>query len=163
MLVNPAEMDAASKVWLFQASAPISQSDKTIIQEELVNFVTEWAAHNIQLHASCDILNNQFIRIMVDEQFTTASGCSMDTLHQFIHYLEKKYNLILMDRMQVAFTQSSDDDIQTVHLHELSKLAQIAEISEDTYVFDNLVPTKADFDHRWKVKIKDSWHKRFLK
>ncbi len=162
MLVNPDEMDAAARIWLFQSSTLITEDIQVELKEELTRFVNEWAAHKVQLHASGDLLHDRFIRILADERFTPASGCSMDTLHQFIHYLEKKYKLSLMDRMQVAYFNDSEKSIQTVHLHELGQLAKDNDITEETYVFDNLVPNKGEFDKRWKVKIKDSWHKKFL-
>ncbi len=163
MIIQPAEMDAASKVWIFQSDQAIDKSMEVLMREELTAFLTEWAAHNVKLYASGDIVHARFITIMVDERYTGASGCSLDKMHQFIHYLEQKYHLNLMDRMQVAYCDAGDDDIKTVSINELSKMVQNQVINDETYVFDNLVPTKGDYDARWKVKIKDSWHKRFIR
>ena len=163
MIIQPADMDAASKVWIFQSDHAIDKSKEALMREELTAFLTEWAAHNVQLYASGDIVHARFITIMVDERYTGASGCSVDKMHQFIHYLEQKYNLSLMDRMQIAYFNAGEDDIKTAHINELTQLVRNRIMNEDTYVFDNLVPTKGDFDARWKVKIKDSWHKRFIR
>ena len=162
MLVQSSEMDPTSKVWIFQSDKPVDSSKKDAIKAELNGFLTEWAAHNVQLYASGDLLHERFILIMVDERFTGTSGCSVDTLHRFIRHLENKYAISLLDRMQLAYSNDGSDQIYATHLSELPTLVQSNIITEDTYVFDNLVPTKKDFDDRWKVKIKNSWHKKFL-
>lgn len=161
MIIQQQEMDKASKVWIFQSTSLIDSDLEEQILAELIAFLTDWAAHSVQLHASGDIVHHRFIVIMVDERFTGTSGCSLDTMHQFIHYLEKKYNLNLMDRMQVAYFHT-EDEIKTANINELKQLVAQNTIDGDTYVLDNLVATKGDYEDRWKVKIKDSWHKRFL-
>jgi len=163
MLVRPDAMDPDSKIWIFQSKDTLNTEIQASISNELIKFLDEWAAHNVQLHTSGAIHHDRFITIMVDERHTGASGCSLDNMHQFIHHLENKYNLNLMDRMQVAYYNEGDNHISEAELNTLPELISQGIINEETFVFDNLVPTKSDFDNRWKVQIKNSWHKRFIK
>jgi len=162
MIVPFTELDASSRVWIFQADVELNDALATEMKQELFEFLKEWTAHNVALYTSGDIFYNRFIVIMVDERFQNASGCSLDTLNRFISHLEKKYSVALLDRMAVAYQLAGTDKIETVHLHQLGQLAKDGSIDAQTLVFNNLVKSKAEFESSWKTPIADSWHKRFM-
>ncbi len=162
MIVPFTELDPSSRVWIFQADVELNDALATEMKQELFEFLKEWTAHNVALYTSGDIFYNRFIVIMVDERFQNASGCSLDTLNRFISLLEKKYNIGLLERMAVAYQRPGTDKIETVHLHQLSQFAKDGNIDENTFVFNNLVKSKAEFESSWKTPIADSWHQRFM-
>ncbi len=162
MIVPFTELDPSSRVWIFQADVELNDTLATEMKQELYGFLQEWTAHNSTLYTSGDIFYNRFIVIMVDERYQNASGCSLDTLNRFLSHLEKKYSVGLLDRMAVAYQRPGSDKIETVHLHQLSQFAKEGNIDENTFVFNNLVKSKAEFESNWKTPIADSWHQRFM-
>ena len=35
-------------------------------------------------------------------------------------------------------------------------------LNEETTVFNNLIETKGDFEKKWEVPVKESWHKQLV-
>ena len=104
---------------------------------------------------------NQFIVIGLDEEVKGASGCSIDASVHLIQALEKKYNLELLDKMNVCYRE--DNQISYVSLKEFRKLAKTPKVTPDTIVFNNLVVDKAEYRSYWEVPAGQSWHSRFIK
>lgn len=149
-----------SKVWIYQSNRPFAAEDIADIRTKINAFTQSWASHNQQLRASGDVLHNQFIVFMVDEGMAGASGCSIDKSVHFIKMIEQSYAVNMFDRL--CFTYKVGEEVHTAGKAEFAKLYQENKINDDTLVFNNLVNTKADFDHKWVVPLKDSWHKRMV-
>lgn len=164
MIIPYNDLDASSKVWIYQAEEALSDSYVEAIRSELNLFLEEWTAHNQRLYTFGDILYNRFLVIIVDERYAGASGCSIDASVRFVQHLEKKYNISLLERMQIAYLTEENNvqNIATLPLHDLKTAAKAGQISDQSIVFDNLVKTKGDFDCKWKVRLEDSWHRRFI-
>lgn len=162
MLVPLQDLAQTSRVWIYQSDQVFTPQKEEQIKEDLYNFLDEWVAHSQVLHTGGEIIANRFLLIMVDESYASTSGCSQDVMHKFIHDLEVKYGVTLLDRMNVAYEDADSGEIKIVHLNDLAGLIKDHVLSEDTYVFNNLVGTKEEFEAAWRTKIKNSWHKRFI-
>ena len=89
-----------------------------------------------------------------------ATGCSIDSSVSFIQNLEKKYEVDLLDKMNVAFKQGEFITYKT--LLDFKKLAKEKAVSENTIVFNNLVNTIQEWNESWEVPAAESWHSRFF-
>ena len=89
-----------------------------------------------------------------------AIGCSIDSYVGFIQKLEQKYNVDLLDKMNVALKQGEVVTYKT--LLEFKKLAKDKSVSENTIVFNNLVNTIEEFNDGWEIPAAESWHSRFF-
>jgi hypothetical protein len=78
----------------------------------------------------------------------------------FILELQNKYNIELLDKMNVCFKQG--EFVQYKELKDFKKLLKNKAVTSKTIIFDNLITTKHDFDNFWEVTIEDSWYRRFL-
>ena len=150
----------STRVWIYQAQQPFSETALQEIDQHLSNFATSWVSHNNALRAYAKVYHHQFIVLMVDESQAGASGCSIDKSVHFIQQLEQHYKVNLFDRM--TFTYKEGDTIKSAHRMDFTKLYKEGKITDDTLVFDNLVNTKAAFDSQWVKPLKDSWHKRMV-
>lgn len=148
-----------SKVWIYQSSRPFTQDEINILQEQLESFTKQWTAHNAQLKAHGDIIEDRIIYLIVDETHTSASGCSIDTSVHFIKSLENKFNIGLFDR--TLFNYLKEGVISTAHLNELPELFSTQVINMETIVFDPLVNSKSAFDAHFKTTLGKSWLKNF--
>ena len=153
-------MPPNAKVWVYQSYRALTNEEATEITKAGERFISDWAAHGASLKASFEIMYNRFIVLAVDEQQALASGCSIDKSVKFIKDIEQQFNLILFDRMQVAYRK--ENEIVVCKLSEFEKLAEQGLINETTIVFNNMVTTKTAFDTEWEVPLKHSWHKKMM-
>ena len=149
-----------SRVWIYQAQAPLSPKNAQEIETHLTKFADTWVSHNNQLHAFAKVYHHQFLVLMVDENQAGASGCSIDKSVHFMQQLEQHYNIVLFDRM--TFTYKDGETIKSAPKQEFAALYKAGTIDDTTLVFDNLIKTKKDFDTQWIKPLGTSWHKRMV-
>ena len=160
MITSYDTLPDTSRVWIYQSNRPFTTEEAADLQNFIDKFVAQWTTHNEPLTAYGELLHQQFVVLMVDESNLGASGCSIDSSVHFIKAIEKQYGVNMFDRMN--FTYKQGDQIKTAPRAILEELYQKGEINDDTLVFDNLVKNKGEFEARWIVPLKDSWHKQMV-
>jgi hypothetical protein len=160
MLVDFEKLPLESRVWIYQCNRSFSDDEIVEIQAQLDNFITSWTAHGKGLESGYKIVYKRFIVIALNENLNNATGCSIDASVRFIQGLEEKYNVDLMDKMNVSYKQG--DFIAYKPLKDFRKMARDKAVSRNTIVFNNLVTNIAEFNENWEVPASDSWHNRFL-
>ena len=103
---------------------------------------------------------NRFVVIAVDENFANVSGCSIDASVRFIQQIQSELNVDLLNKLHIAF--KTNGDVNSVSLNDFRSFIASDKITQDTIVFNNLVNTKADFESKWEVPAKESWHQRLF-
>jgi hypothetical protein len=149
-----------SRVWIYQSEREFNQKEIEIISAKAEEFINSWTRHGDNLKGSFTIKYNQFLVLAVDENFNTVSGCSIDSSVRFVQQLEKELQLDLMNKMNITF--KDNETINLVKLSDFQQFAKDKKISLETIVFNNMVNTKEDFENKWEIPAKQSWHKRFL-
>ncbi|MEZ4811219.1 MAG: ABC transporter ATPase [Allomuricauda sp.] len=160
MLVDFSQLPDTSRIWIYQSNRSFTEQEQLDIEQSLSDFLEQWTAHGSDLHAGFEIKYKRFIVIGLDQTNASASGCSIDASVHFIQHLEQKYNVILLDRMNVSFKQG--DYIAYKPLKDFKKMAKEKSVSKNTIVFNNLVATKLEYDENWEVPASESWHARFV-
>lgn len=149
-----------SKIWIYQSNRKFSDDEMAEIESDLKTFVESWDAHGTGLEASYQLRYNRFIILAVNQDIQPATGCSIDSSVQFIQELEKKYNVDLLDKMNVTFKLG--EHIAHKPLVEFKKMAKEKAVSANTIVFNNLVNTVGEWHEYWEVPAHESWHSRFF-
>ena len=149
-----------SKVWIYQSNRKFSDDEWAAIDTDLKSFIDSWAAHGTGLEASYLLKYNRFIILAVNQEVQAATGCSIDSSVQFIQNLEQKYNVDLLDKMNVTYKLG--EHIAHKPLIEFKKMAKEKAVSEKTIVFNNLVNTIEEWNESWEVPAGESWHSRFF-
>ncbi|MFT7066713.1 MAG: hypothetical protein ACJAUO_002300 [Sediminicola sp.] len=160
MLVEFNSLSDTSRVWIYQASRSFSAEELEEVRTGLDQFIKEWTAHGSELAAGYEIRYNRFIVIALDQTNVTASGCSIDASVRFILDLEKKYDIDLLDKMNVSYKQGEFVAYKT--LIDFKKMAKNKSVSKNTIVFNNLVTNKLEYQNYWEVPAEESWHGRFM-
>ncbi|ALM06769.1 ABC transporter ATPase [Sediminicola sp. YIK13] len=160
MLVEFNSLSETSRVWIYQASRSFNAEELEEVKAGLDQFIKEWTAHGSELQAGYEIRYNRFIVIALDQTNTTASGCSIDASVRFIQALEKKYDIDLLDKMNVSYKQGEFVAYKT--LIDFKKMAKNKSVSKNTIVFNNLVTNKLEYENHWEVPAEESWHGRFM-
>ena len=149
-----------SRVWIYQSNRELSDSETSELRTAGKEFVQNWTSHGSDLLAAFDVIYNRFLVIYLDEKNAAASGCSIDSSVGFIRQTQEKYQIDLLDRLQIAFKDG--EEVKTLPMAQFQAEMKSGNIDENTVVFNNLVKDKAEFDAKWEVAIKDSWHRQWL-
>jgi hypothetical protein len=160
MLVEFNSLSDTSRVWIYQASRSFNAEELEEVKAGLEVFIKEWTAHGSELKAGYEIRYNRFIVIALDQTNASASGCSIDASVRFIQALEKKYDIDLLDKMNVSYKQGEFVAYKT--LIDFKKMAKNKSVSKNTIVFNNLVTNKLEYENHWEVPAEESWHGRFM-
>lgn len=160
MLTEFKNLPDDSRVWVYQADRKLSDQEVAEIKEQTEDFLTKWTAHGAELEAGLEIKYNRFIVFGLNQANASASGCSIDASVHFIQSLQEKYNVDLLDKMNVTFY--SGEYIAYKPLADFKKMVKDKSVSKNTIVFNNLVNTKVEYLENWEIPAHESWHNRFL-
>ena len=149
-----------SKIWIYPSNRKFSDVELTEIENELKSFVENWSAHGTSLEASFILKYNRFIILAVNQDVQNATGCSIDSSVSFIQKIEQKYQVDLLDKMNVTF--KNGEFIAHKTLLDFKRMAKEKAVTENTIVFNNLVNTIEEFNENWEVPAFESWHSRFF-
>ncbi len=158
--MNYQELADHSRVWIYQTDRRLSDAEVNEIQAHGAKFIDQWAAHGSELQAAFEVFYNQFIVLFADETQVKASGCSIDSSVRFIKELEKHYQLDLFNRLNLKYKEGSE--IKMMPMADFQKQLEEGVLNEETTVFNNLIETKGDFETKWEVPVKESWHKQLV-
>ncbi|NMH29031.1 ABC transporter ATPase [Flavobacterium silvaticum] len=148
------------RIWIYQSNRKFSDEEVAEIASSIEAFLENWAAHGTALEASYEIQYNRFIIIGINQETQAATGCSIDDSVRFIQHLEKKYNVDLLDKMNVTFRNG--EFIAHKSLADFKKMAKEKAVSGNTIVFNNLVNSVGEYREFWEVPATESWHSRFF-
>lgn len=149
-----------AKIWIYQSNRKFSDDEMTEIESDLKTFIENWSAHGSSLEASYLLKYNRFIVLAVNQEVQHATGCSIDSSVGFIQSLEQKYQVDLLDKMNVTF--KNGEHIAHKSLIDFKRMAKEKAVTENTIVFNNLVNTIEEFNENWEVPASESWHSRFF-
>jgi len=160
MIVDFKTLPDNSRIWIYQCNRSFSETELEEIKLALNDFLTQWTVHGQDLRAGYEMPYKRFIVIGLDQSLASASGCSIDASVRFIQSLEKKYEVDLLDKMNVSYKQG--EFVAYKPLADFKKMAKQRAVSKNTVVFNNLVVTKGEYLEHWEVPASESWHARFM-
>jgi hypothetical protein len=149
-----------SRIWIYQSNRKFSDYEMNEIETDLQAFLVNWSAHGTSLESSYQLRYNRFIILAVNQEVQNATGCSIDASVEFIQSLEAKYNVDLLDKMNVTFKLG--EHIAHKPLIDFKKMVKDKAVTENTIVFNNLINNIEEFNESWEVPAIDSWHSRFF-
>ncbi|MFT6814601.1 MAG: hypothetical protein ACJAZ3_000492 [Sphingobacteriales bacterium] len=150
-----------ARVWVYQSNRKFEDKEVESISKELQSFVSEWTAHNQQLHGLSKVMYNHFLVLIVDESKAQASGCSIDKSIKVIQEIEQKYDLKLFNRTDISY-RDEKGEIQIIDINQFKELGKSGVVNSDTIVFNNLVTDYLGFKTKWEVPVSLSWHQNFF-
>ncbi len=151
----PEEMDASSRVWVYQSSRLFTISEAFQLEGLLNAFVTSWDSHGVPVKGYANLFYGQFIILMADETASGVSGCSTDGSVRLMKKIEQEFQVQLFDRLLLAFFLK--DKVQLLPLSQLEFALQNQFITEDTLYFNNTVQNKKELEEKWIIPVKESW------
>tara|TARA_Y200000002_G_scaffold134509_1_gene110907 strand:+ start:784 stop:1269 length:486 start_codon:yes stop_codon:yes gene_type:complete len=157
MLVSFNKICDSSRIWIFQSDLKIENNKIESIKNELEKFLIQWSSHGKELQCSYEIKYNLFIIIAVDSNVNNATGCSVDTLTNFILKIQEDNNINFFNRLSIAY--NIENEIKLNNLSDIKEMIIDKKFALETIVYNNLVKTKKEYLNNWKVPAFKSWHK----
>jgi len=161
MIVDFNEIPNLSKLWVFPSSRKFYPQEIDALKSSVEDFLSNWTNNGEPINCSYQLKYDRFIIITVDDSDISLSLQAHDELTTLILGLETKYDVILLDKINVCFKQGQF--VQYKDLIEFKKMMKSGGVSKKTTVFDNMIVTKEALETDWEINIADSWLGRFLK
>jgi hypothetical protein len=160
MTVAFSALSADSRIWIFQASRPLTGREQQDVQEAASKFLDDWTAHGKDLLAGFEILYDQFLLIGVNEAHNGATGCSIDKLVSFVSKLDQILQVDLLNHNQIAVKEG--DTIKICDFYEVAKSVDKGVIKPDTQIFNNSIGRKHQLQTDWLKSAQNSWMSRYF-
>ena len=154
------QLPPQARVWIYQASRPLSGPEIVGVMPALARFAEEWTSHGRSLLASAEFRHQQFLVVGLDEGVAGASGCSIDASVRFVAQLEQQLGVELLEKSRLAFWQAGT--VRVLRRPELKPAAAAATLTPDTPYFDNTVATKGELDTHWPRPAGQTWLARYF-
>ena len=149
-------MPKHARIWIYQSNRILEKSEIDTIKNALNSFLENWDAHGEKMKAAADVFYEHFVVFFVDETVAEASGCSIDRKVALMKSLEEKLGVNFFDRMIVTYKDG--EKVIQKKMNEFWAMRKANIITDDTLVFNNLIKTKDEFESKWIVPFKESWH-----
>lgn len=154
------ELPPQARIWIYQASRPLTAAEQAEIKPLLEQFATDWSSHGTNLQASAELMHDRFLVLANNENATAASGCSIDKSVNFVRELEQRFQVSFFDRTQLAFLK--EGEVELVPMSELKNKVVAGDISKDTLYFDTLVTNYGELQAAWPRPAQQSWLSRYF-
>ncbi|PQJ79888.1 ABC transporter ATPase [Polaribacter porphyrae] len=160
MYVDYSSISDEAKVWVYPSSRKFYTTEIEELEQSIKEFVENWKNDDENFKASYQLLYNRFIVLVADDSTSALINSDIDTSVSFILTLQEKYNIALLDKMNVCFKQG--EYVQYKELKDFKKLLKSKAVTGKTIIFDNLISNNYDFKNFWETPIEESWYNRFL-
>lgn len=154
------DFPADSKLWVFIADEELETSAAELVKNYMSQFIPQWKAHDEDLKADFELIDNRFLIVIADESMTKASGCSIDTLTRFIKELESKIDISLTNRMNITYKSNSDYHVDK--LNSFKEKVKSGKLAKQTLIYNASVSNLNDFWENFEQYLDQSWAAQLL-
>lgn len=155
MIKTIASLSDESRVFIYPASRKFYPKEIPVIREKLNNFCQDFDG----VEMSFDLKYDRFLVFIVAEK-TPLNLDQQNILVDFIQGLEKEFNVVLLDKVNVCFKQG--EYVQLKEIADFKKLIKNKGVSKNTIVFDLLINNKHEYEQFFEVPAKESWVSHFF-
>ena len=160
MFVSFQELPPSARVWIYQASRPLTAAELAAIEPVLAQFAAEWTSHGRMLRASAAFFHGQFLVVGLDEAVADASGCSIDASVRFVRSLEEHLGVSLLEKSHLAFLV--DGQVQLLDRRDLRQAVASGQIQPDTPYFDNTIAQNGKLTAAWPAPAAQTWLAKYF-
>ena len=157
-------MPESSRLFVFTADSSITEPYSTTLLSNISKFLSSWEAHGSPLAASVTLISNRVLIISVDESSASASGCSIDSLANFIKSEGGSSGVDFFNRNWVLYrnpisdSSNFNDGWKIEALHDFWARRKAGLINDDTQVLNTTISTLEEARSNLVQSFSDSWH-----
>ncbi|AYA38031.1 hypothetical protein D3Y59_13870 [Hymenobacter oligotrophus] len=161
MFVPFHELPPSARIWIYQASRPLTEAELAAVQPALRQFSEAWTSHGRELRASAEFRHRQFLVIGLDEAVADASGCSIDSSVRFVRELEAALGLQLLAKEQLAFL-GPEGQVQLFNRRDLKQAVADGALQPNSLYFDNTISQRGALEAGWPAPASATWLARYF-
>ena len=154
------QLPPSARIWIYQASRPLTAAEQAAAAPALAQFAAAWTSHGQQLQAAAAFRHDLFLLIGLDEAVAGASGCSIDASVRFVQELEQALGATLLDKSRLAFGR--DGNIRQFPLAQIRAAVAAGDVRDDDLYFNNTLTIKAELQANWPAPAAATWLKRYF-
>jgi hypothetical protein len=132
----------------------------------LEKFLSTWSSHGSQLNADSILIANRVLFIAVDESRSSASGCSVDSLTNFIKSEGIASGVDWFNRHQVLYRNTNHNDFTSdwlvQKLEDFISLIKKGSLAESVQILNTTVSVVKDARESVIQPFSHSWYSRLL-
>jgi len=155
MLVPYEALTEEAKVLIYPGSRKFFPDELPVINQK----TTDFCKGLMDIDLCFDLKYDRFLVFFISEE-TPLDLEGQNTLVSFVQELEKMFDLVLLDKVNVCFKQGQY--VQMKEIPAFKKLIKNKGVSEKTIVFDHMVNSKYEFESFWEVSAGQSWLAHFF-
>lgn len=150
MIVDYKSLSEFSKVFIYPSSRKFYKDEVPEIRDKTKHILNDFE----NVDSFFEIKYQRFIVILVSEK-TPLSIEQNDQLVGFILGLEEKFNISLLDKVNVCFKQG--EYVQLKEISDFKKLIKNRGVSKNTIVFNHFINIKQEYENEWEMPASESW------
>ncbi|GAA4008819.1 hypothetical protein GCM10022408_21190 [Hymenobacter fastidiosus] len=160
MFVPFDQLPTSARIWIYQASRPLTAAEVAGVEPALAQFAAAWTSHGRSLQASATVLHQQFLVIGLNEAVADASGCSIDASVRFVQQLEQQLGVALLEKSRLAFL--IDGQVRLLGRSALRQAVADGTLMPETLYFDNTVAQRGQMQQAWPAPAAATWLARYF-
>lgn len=153
--IIPTDFNEDSKVWIFQSNRPFNEQEELEINEQLLNFYSQWNSHGKEIKGWAKLLFKRIVVVLADETSSEVSGCSTDSMIRIIKSFERQYQVDFFNRTNILFMVKNQ--AEALPMNQVKYALENGFLETDTPLFNNLVDSKKTLLNEWLVPLNKSW------
>ena len=154
-MVSLQDMGPESKVYIFPSSRKFYTDELPVLEKKALKFCKEFKG----VKTFFELRYGRFLVFIVSDQ-TVLDLDQHNQLITFIQDLEKEFQLVLLDKVNVSFKQG--EYVQMKEIPNFKKLIKNKGVSVKTVVFDHMINTKYEYENAWEMPAGQSWLAHFF-
>ena len=148
-----------ARCWIYILQSPLTKVLFKKLDFELKKISENWVSHGKNINSNYKIIYKQFIILFAEEN--NISGCSIDAVNNEMIRTLNVLGISLKPNSKIGIFKKNI--IHFFDKNEIIDLIQKNEFSLSNVMVNTTVRNKYEFESSWKIQIKDSWLKTFLK
>ena len=143
MTVGFSTIPEEAKIWVFPSNRKFYPQEIEEISKSVETFLNNWKSDRDPIECSFLIKHDRFIIITANDTEYNLSLEAQDTLTSFIIELEKKYEVVLLDKINVCYKQG--EFVQYKDLKEFKKMMKKDLMAKTNLTSTTLAKMSKDF------------------
>ena len=155
-------LDPNSRIWIFSSTNTLSELEKKHINKEFFKFQLSWEAHGKKIESNSYIIKSHFIFIIVNNNFASPTGCSIDKLYNKIKEIGNELNLNFLSADQIPFKRNNlSKKIEFLKFIKFKNYIKNNHLNDECIIYDNSINILSQLDG-WELTLKD-WKLKFIR
>lgn len=155
MLLPYTSLSAEAKMLIFPGSRKFYPNEISGLKEKLESFCENLSGTELAYELKYD----RFLVFVVSDK-TPMDLDVHNELISFVQDLEKIYDLVLLDKVNVCFKQG--EYVQLKEIPDFKVLIKNKGVSKKTIVFDHMINSKQEYESVWELPAGESWLAHFF-